>query len=50
MTDRSELSLSCRITAKDYAMLLAICGALKENGYVLGENFTTNGLDVYITW
>ena len=50
MTDRSELSLSCRINAKDYAMLLAICGALKENGYVLGENFTTNGLDVYITW
>lgn len=50
MTDRSELSLSCRITAKDYTMLLAICGALKENGYVLGENFTTQGLDVYITW
>lgn len=50
MTDRSELSLSCRITAKDYAMLLAICGALKENGYELGENFTTQGLDVYITW
>lgn len=50
MTDRSELSLSCRITAKDYAMLLSICNALKENGYVLGENFTTQGLDVYITW
>lgn len=50
MADRSELSLSCRITAKDYAMLLAICGALKENGYELGENFTTQGLDIYITW
>ena len=50
LTDRSELSLSCRITAKDYAMLLAICGALKENGYVLGENFTTSGLDIYLTW
>lgn len=48
--DRSEISVACRITAKDYAMLVSICGALKENGYVLGENFTTSGLDVYITW
>lgn len=48
--DRSEISVTCRITAKDYAMLVSICGALKENGMVLGENFTTSGLDVYITW
>ncbi|MBR3816825.1 MAG: DUF4474 domain-containing protein [Clostridia bacterium] len=48
--DRSELSMSCRITAKDYKMLVAICGALKESGFVLGENFTTSGLDIYITW
>ncbi len=48
--DRSEISVTCRITAKDYQMLLSICGALKENGMVLGENFTTSGLDVYVTW
>ena len=49
-SDRSELSLNCRITMKDYSMLLGFCGALKENGMVLGENFTTSGLDVFVTW
>lgn len=49
-SDRSELSLKARITMKDYKMLLAFCGALKENGLVMGENFTTSGLDVFIEW
>lgn len=48
--DRSEMGLKCRITMKDYKMLLAFSGALKENNMVLGEDFTTKGLDVYITW
>ena len=49
-SDRSELSLKARITMEDYKMLLAFCGALKENGMVMGENFTTSGLDVFIEW
>lgn len=49
-SDRSELQIKCRITMKDYKMLLGFCGALKENGMVLGENFTTSGLDVFVTW
>ncbi|MDD6011326.1 MAG: DUF4474 domain-containing protein [Oscillospiraceae bacterium] len=49
-SDRSELEIRCRITMKDYKMLLAFCGSLKENGLVLGEDFTTNGLDVFVTW
>ncbi len=49
-SDRSELVVKCRITMKDYKMLVAFTGALKENGYNLGEEFTTSGLDVYFTW
>jgi len=49
-SDRSELQIKCRITMKDYKMLLGFCGALKENGLVLGEDFTTSGLDVFVTW
>ena len=49
-SDRSELQIKCRITMKDYQMLLGFCGALKENGLVLGEDFTTSGLDVFVTW
>ncbi len=49
-SDRSELEIRCRITMKDYKMLLGFCGALKENGLVLGEDFTTSGLDVFVTW
>lgn len=49
-SDRSELQIKCRITMKDYSMLLGFCGALKENGLVLGEDFTTSGLDVFVTW
>lgn len=49
-SDRSELQIKCRITMKDYKMLLGFCGALKENGMVLGENYTTSGLDVFVTW
>ncbi len=50
LTDRSELSLKCRITMKDYEMLLGFCDALKENGMVLGEDYATDGLDVLVTW
>ncbi len=49
-SDRSELSLKARMTMKDYQMLLGFTGALKENGMVLGEDFTTSGLDVFVEW
>lgn len=49
-SDRSELSMKCRITMKDYSMLMNFVGALKENGLVMNQNFTTSGLDVFITW
>ena len=49
-SDRSELMVKCRITVKDYKMLLAFTGALKENGYIDGEDFRTSGLDVFFTW
>ncbi|MBQ7296186.1 MAG: DUF4474 domain-containing protein [Clostridia bacterium] len=49
-SDRSELSLKARMTMKDYEMLLAFTGALKENGMILGEDFSTKGLDVYVEW
>lgn len=49
-SDRSELSVKARITLKDYKMLISFCGALKENGFELGKNYTTSGLDVFITW
>ncbi len=49
-SDRSELTVKCRITMKDYKMLLAFTGALKENGFVLDEDFRTSGLDVFFTW
>lgn len=50
LTDRSELSLKCRITMKDYDMLLGFCDSLKANGMVLGEDYATDGLDVLVTW
>ncbi|MBQ3137553.1 MAG: DUF4474 domain-containing protein [Clostridia bacterium] len=50
LTDRSELSLKCRITMKDYDMLLGFCDALKSNGMVLGEDYAIDGLDVLVTW
>ena len=49
-SDRSELTVKCRITMKDYKMLLAFTGALKENGFILDEDFKTSGLDVFFTW
>lgn len=49
-SDRSELVVKCRITMKDYKMLLAFCGALEENNFELNKNYTTSGLDVFITW
>lgn len=50
LMDRSELSLKCRITMKDYDMLLGFCDSLKANGMVLGEDYATDGLDVLVTW
>lgn len=49
-SDRSELSLKARLTMKDYKMLIGFCGALKENGFELGKNYTTSGLDVFVSW
>lgn len=49
-SDRSELTVKCRITMKDYKMLMAFTGSLKENGFVSGDDFTTSGLDVFFTW
>lgn len=48
--DRSELSLTARMTMKDSAMLLAFTNSLKDNGMVLGQDFTVKGLDVYVNW
>lgn len=50
LSDRSELWLECRITMKDYDMLLGFCNALKKNGLVLDKDFSTSGLDVFVTW
>ena len=49
-SDRSELTVKCRITMKDYKMLLAFTGSLKENGFIVDEDFKTSGLDVFFTW
>lgn len=49
-SDRSELSMRCRITCKDSDMLLAFCDSLKGNGLVFNKDFTTQGNDVFIFW
>lgn len=49
-SDRSELSIRARLTMKDQRMLLAFCNALKGNGLNLNEDFTVNGLDVFVVW
>ena len=49
-SDRSELTVKCRITMNDYKMLLAFTGSLKENGFIVDEDFKTSGLDVFFTW
>ena len=51
-SDRSELTVKCRITMKDSNMLLAFCNALKAkpNNLVEGKHFAVSGLDVFITW
>lgn len=49
-SDRSELSLTARMTMKDYEMLIAFTNSLKDNGMVLGQDFTVKGLDVYVSW
>ncbi|MDO4380959.1 MAG: DUF4474 domain-containing protein [Clostridia bacterium] len=49
-SDRSELTVKCRITMKDAKMLLAFCVALEQNGFKINKNYTVSGLDVFITW
>ncbi len=49
-SDRSELYLKARITMKDYTMLIGFTSALEENGLVKGTDYSTKGLDVYVTW
>ena len=49
-SDRSELSLKCRITMKDQAMLEAFTKSLQQSGLVLDKDYTVSGLDVFITW
>ncbi len=49
-SDRSELSMKARITMKDYKMLLGFTSALKANGLILGEDYSTSGLDVTVEW
>lgn len=49
-SDRSELSVRCRITLKDQAMLLAFCDSLSANGLEYNKDYTTQGLDTFIYW
>lgn len=52
-SDRSELSIKTRITMKDKTMRKAFVEGLKnceEFNFVEGENFTVDGLDVFINW
>lgn len=52
-SDRSELEIKTRITMKDKAMRKAFVKGLEncaEYTFVEGENFTVDGLDVFINW
>lgn len=49
-SDRSELAVKCRITAKDEEMLDLIVAGLKSNNLVEGRHYTVNDLDVFVTW
>ena len=49
-SDRSELSLKCRITMKDEDMLKAFTASLDKNGLVKEKDYTVSDLDVFITW
>ena len=52
-SDRSELSIKTRITMKDKTMRKAFLKGLKdceEFDFVEGENYTYDGLDVFINW
>lgn len=49
-SDRSELSLKCRITMKDQVMLDAFTKSLQQSGLVPDKDFTVSGLDVFISW
>ena len=49
-SDRSELSLKCRITMKDQAMLDAFTKSIQQNGLVLDKDYTVSGLDVFMNW
>lgn len=52
-SDRSELSIKTRITMKDKTMRKAFLKGLEdceEFDFVEGENYTYDGLDVFINW
>lgn len=49
-SDRSELAVKCRLTAKDEDMLESIVRELKANNLVDGKHYTVSDLDVFITW
>lgn len=49
-SDRSELAVKCRITAKDEQMLSGIVNGLKSNNLVEGRHYSVSGLDVFVTW
>ncbi len=49
-SDRSEIAVKCRITAKDENMLNSIVSQLKANNLVDGRHYTVSDLDVFITW
>ena len=49
-SDRSELTIDCRITMKDKEMLGAFVGSLDKNGMIKNEDYKVKGLDVYIVW
>lgn len=52
-SDRSELNIKTRITMKDKTMRKAFVKGLEncsEFTFIEGENFTVDGLDVFIDW
>ncbi len=49
-SDRSEIAVKCRITARDEDMLNSIVSQLKANNLVDGRHYTVSDLDVFITW
>ena len=48
--DRSELTMKARVTMKDKEMLELFTASLEKNGLHRNKEYTTSGLDVYISW